>query len=309
MLRRILALILVFILCFSAVGCGKNEGSSDNNSSESSSKTSSTASVHTSSKESLKEMYIAKLKNSDVFKNYSADDWRSHAYDYKLVALTFDDGPVFSVVDDNNVTQRIVDILVENDGRGTFFFTGRSLKQNGFALPQYALDNGFEVANHSYNHASLKEADYDTSVFEIVGVNDLYVENIGVTPKYFRGGGFTTGVNMWKVLGEQDMIAIAASRGGSGDHAGGSATVDGLVDRLSPEKLSDGEIVCMHSTNKTGVTPDALAIVLPRLYAEGYRFCTLSELFAFKGVDLKDVPRGEYIKKVQIGDNGLVIFN
>ena len=201
------------------------------------------------------------------------------------------------------------DILVENDGRGTFFFTGRSLKQNGFALPQYALDNGFEVANHSYNHASLKEADYDTSVFEIVGVNDLYAENIGVTPKYFRGGGFTTGVNMWKVLGEQDMIAIAASRGGSGDHAGGSATVDGLVDRLSPEKLSDGEIVCMHSTNKTGVTPDALAIVLPRLYAEGYRFCTLSELFAFKGVDLKDVPRGEYIKKVQIGDNGLVIFN
>ncbi|MBO5746879.1 MAG: polysaccharide deacetylase family protein [Clostridia bacterium] len=309
MVRRILVLLLVLILCFGAVGCSGEESSSDSSSTESPSETSSVAGVDTSSKESLKEMYMEALKKSEVFKQYDADDWRSHAYDYKLIALTFDDGPVFSVADDNNVTQRIVDILVENDGRGTFFFTGRSLKQNGFALPQYALDNGFEVANHSYNHASLKEADYETAVFEIVGVNDLYVENIGVAPKYFRGGGFTTGTNMWKVLGEQDMIAIASLRGGSGDHAGGSATVDGLVTRLSPEKVSDGEIVCMHSTNKTGVTPDALAVVLPRLYAEGYRFCTLSELFAFKGVDLKDVPRGEYIKKVEIGDNGMVIFN
>ena len=304
-------LLIISVMSFVIQGCGSEpKGTASSTASAVNSEIQSTHNTtDTSSKESLKDMYIENLKKNDVFKQYDESDWRSHAYDYKLIALTFDDGPVFKSVDDNNVTIRIVDTLLQYEGKGTFFFTGRSLAQNGFAVPKYALDNGFELANHSYNHASLKEADYETAVHEIVGVNDLYTENIGITPKYFRGGGFTTGTNMWKVLTEQDMIAIASLRGGNGDHAGGSATVESLVNRLSPESLSDGEIVCLHSTNKTGVTPDALAIALPTLYEQGYRFCTVSELFAFRGVELKDVPKGEYIKKVEIMKNGLIDFN
>ena len=312
-MKRLIALILSLSVLVLLHGCGEpsDNGSSDVSavSSETQSTQSTQSATDTVSRLTGKEKYMEELKKNEVFKQYDESDWRSHAYDYKLVALTFDDGPAFNTADDNNVTVRIVDTLLQYEGKGTFFFTGRSLAKNGFVVPQYALNNGFELANHSYNHASLKEADYETAVFEIVGVNDLYYENLEMTPTFFRGGGFTTGTNMWKVLAEQDMIAIASLRGGNGDHSGGSATVESLVDRLSPDKVSDGEIVCLHSTNTKGVTPDALAIVLPQLYVQCFRFCTVSELFAFKGVDLNEVPRGEYIKKVVITENGLIDFN
>ena len=313
-MKTLIALILSLSVLALLHGCGEpsDNGSSDvpTVSSETQSTQGTPSTSDTVSRLTGKELYMEELKNNDIFKQYDESDWRSHAYDYKLVALTFDDGPAYKDVDgENNIVVRIVETLLQNDGRGTFFFTGRSLAKNGFAVPQYALNNGFELANHSYNHASLKEADYETAVFEIVGVNNLYYENLEMTPTFFRGGGFTTGTNMWKVLAEQDMIAIASLRGGNGDHSGGSATVESLVDRLSPDKVSDGEIVCLHSTNTKGVTPDALAIVLPQLYEQGFRFCTVSELFAFKGVDLNEVPRGEYIKKVVITENGLIDFN
>ena len=48
---------------------------------------------------------------------------------------------------------------------------------------------------------------------------------------------------------------------------------------------------------------------LPELYEQGYRFCTLSELFAFKGVAFEDVPKDKYIKKAEITQGGRVIFN
>lgn len=253
-------------------------------------------------------MYIEKLKQSDVFKEYPADDWRSHAYDYKLIALTFDDGPLFSIVEESEVVMRIVETISQYEGKATFFFTGRSLEKNGFAVPQYVLDNGFEVANHSYNHSSLADVDYETAVAEITAVNDMYEQNVGLRPKYFRGGGFSDGPEMWKVVAEQEMISIACLTGGYGDHAGGSATVEGMTNRLLGG-LVDGEIICMHSTNSKGVTPDALAIALPELYENGYRFCTLTELFKFRGVEFDDIPKDEYIKKVVITSKGEIAFN
>ena len=169
------------------------------------------------------------------------------------------------------------------------------------------LDNGFEVGNHSYNHGSLTDADYDAAVKEIVAVNDMIEQNLGVRPKYFRGGGFSQGTEMWKVVGEQGMVAINCLAG-FGDYSGGEATVDGIIAKLKSGIL-DGAILCMHSTNSKGVTPDALAIALPELYSQGYRFCTVSELMAFKGVTFENAPKDVYVKKFEITQGGRVIFN
>ncbi|MBO5913584.1 MAG: hypothetical protein J6Q76_08965 [Clostridia bacterium] len=112
---------------------------------------------------------------------------------------------------------------------------------------------------------------------------------------------------MWKVVGEQGMVAINCVAG-FGDHAGGSATVEGMVEKLR-NGFADGSILCMHSTNSSGVTPDALAIALPELYEQGYRFCTVSELFKFRGVNLEEIPKDEYIKKVEITARGKIDYN
>ena len=307
-MKRFLCFFLGFAMMLGLFGCGKADTSSTTESAtQSTQSTTMSKTENTSSKESKYDMYMENLKQSDVFKQYSADDWRSHAYDYKLIALTFDDGPMYSTVEESEVVVRIIQTILQYEGKGTFFFTGRSLEKSGFAVPQYALDNGFEVGNHSYNHSSLSDADYETAVHEIADVNDMYEQNLGIRPKYFRGGGFSQGDEMWKVVGEQGMVAINCVAG-FGDHAGGSATVEGMVEKLK-NGFADGSILCMHSTNSSGVTPDALAIALPELYEQGYRFCTLSELFAFKGVAFEDVPKDKYIKKAEITQGGRVIFN
>lgn len=300
------ALATVLLISFIFVGCGTNNAAKDKGEKDKPA-LSDSSSKDTESKVGTREMYIKNLKKSEVFKQYSPDDWRSHAYDYKLVAFTFDDGPSSTTADSNCLEVRIVNTLKKYDGKGTFFVIGKNLVKNGYEVPKYAIDNGFEIGNHSFDHIGLNGVDYRDSKHQIVDVNDMLKEKFNVTTKYFRGASFTAGEEMWKVLDEENMVAINRSVGVS-DYPGGNATVDSIVESLSPEKVIDGAIICMHSTNPSGVTPDALAIALPTLYEQGYRFCTVSELFAFKGVDYEDIPNNHYIRKVWINEKGVIEF-
>lgn len=63
----------------------------------------------------------------------------------KVVALTFDDGP------HGTLTPRVLDILRDNNVKGTFFMQGCNVK----AHPQVVrrmVNEGHEVGNHTWNH-------------------------------------------------------------------------------------------------------------------------------------------------------------
>ncbi len=232
------------------------------------------------------------------------DDWRSHPEDFKLLALTFDDGP-----DDYSpsVTMQVADVLAENNGSGTFFFIGDSFNQaNDPAVAKYVVTQGSEVANHSYTHSKAEVMDAmsdEDFAKEFEGANDLIKQHTGMTPKYWRGGGFAYSERVYEKLEEIGMPAIGSYIQVGSDYSGGTATVDGIVNILM-NNLPDGAIIGAHSSSKTYVTPDALRIALPQLYAQGYRFCTLSELFEYKGVDYDDIPVHCYISRVETLDDG-----
>lgn len=61
----------------------------------------------------------------------------------KLIALTFDDGP------NTTVTTQILDLLEENDAKGTFFLIGQNINSVSEASVKRAYDMGCEIANHS----------------------------------------------------------------------------------------------------------------------------------------------------------------
>lgn len=108
---------------------------------------------------------------------------------------------------------------------------------------------------------------------------------------------------MWELLKEMKMPAIYSYKG-FGDYSGGKSTADEIATYLLETDLPDGAIIGMHSNNMLNVTPDGLAEALPKLYEKGYRFCTLSELFEFRGVKYEQIPEKYYITRIGVDPMG-----
>jgi peptidoglycan/xylan/chitin deacetylase (PgdA/CDA1 family) len=85
------------------------------------------------------------------------------------VALTFDDGP-------GQYTKKIVDLLVANNIKATFFFVGNMVQGNG-DLVKYAADNGMSVQSHSWSHpvfSNLSESGQSSEVTKTVNLIESY---------------------------------------------------------------------------------------------------------------------------------------
>lgn len=234
------------------------------------------------------------------------DDWRSHPEDFKLLAFTFDDGP--DPYNASSVTAKVADIFAEYNGSATFFLIGQYLEQEGGAeIAKYALSKGSELASHSYSHqnaATMAELSEEEFTKEIDGNNELIKELTGYTPKFFRGGGYARNDRIYERLEKLNMPAVGYYVAFGGDHSGGDATVESIMNNVMSEELPDGAIIIGHSSNKNNVTVDALSVMLPELYKQGYRFCTMSELFEYKGVDYDNAPIHCYINRVETTEKG-----
>lgn len=247
-------------------------------------------------------------RTSDVvLKYYNEDQWFLHPEDYKLIAFTFDDGPVVDEVGDNTVT-RLIDLFGNYNGAATFYFTGTGLTKYGTTIPKYALSKGHELANHSFSHKSLSSVitEKQATIDEVKKVNDWYKENLDYTCKWFRGSGHSSNEYLWVYLTQIGMPATSGNYS-HGDYSNGSATVEDIVNNLTSDEIPHGSVILNHSTKTSGVTPDALEQVLPILYEKGYRFCTLTQLFELQGIDYEDIPTDGHIKRVYV-ENGEAVY-
>jgi len=84
----------------------------------------------------------------------------------KVVALTFDDGPK------PKRTERILEILDDENIKATFFLNGKQLKK--YKSQSLALvKSGHQIANHSYNHDRMVFMSYDRVAEEIESTTEL----------------------------------------------------------------------------------------------------------------------------------------
>lgn len=217
------------------------------------------------------------------------DDWRTHPQDFKLIAFTFDDAPSYSGAGDN-ATTKIIDTLYRYEGAGTLFINGNTLEYNGTGLLEYALENGFELGNHTYSHPKLPELTKDGIREEIVKVNDMVYKKLGVTLKYMRPGYGAVNSDVYDITTELGMPVILWN-GTSGDTESG-ITAEGAKNKIL-SVASDGGIILCHGWSD--VTAEALEDACYQLYAEGYRFVTVSELFKYKGINFSDIPTDRFI--------------
>jgi len=95
------------------------------------------------------------------------------------LALTFDDGP------DPEITPRVLDVLDENDARGTFFLVGEKVNKYP-ELARTIIDRGHVVGNHSMTHRSLFLASSDDISAEIDDAQKSIADAVGIVPHLFR---------------------------------------------------------------------------------------------------------------------------
>ncbi len=189
----------------------------------------------------------------------------------KVIAFTFDDGPSI-------YTKNVVDALVLNNSKATFFELGNRMKYNQDEV-RYVYESGMEVGSHTYAHKNLNKLSDSEIDEEINSTNIIFNEITGDNIKLLRPpygnsnekvkSRVNTPIITWNV-DTNDWLTRDSE-----------AIYNHILDNVS-----DGDIVLMHDIYPE--TLEAIKKVIPVLRERGYKITTVSELAKEKGVILEN---------------------
>ncbi|WP_047150302.1 polysaccharide deacetylase family protein [Aneurinibacillus tyrosinisolvens] len=199
----------------------------------------------------------------------------------KVIALTFDDGP------DPRYTRPILKLLEQYRAKGTFFVIGSKAESNP-ALINEMIQNGHEIANHTYRHPQLNAISSLQLQKEIKDTDDIIHAITGIYPSLFRppGGVYDEKVVEAAKLGNHVVVMWSWTQDTKDwRNPGAQRIIDKVCKNARP-----GNIVLFHDAggNRTQ-TVQAVESILNRLTRDGYRFVTVSQLLSQrdKGVSRK----------------------
>ncbi len=189
----------------------------------------------------------------------------------KLVALTFDDGP-------SNITEKVLDILEQENIVGTFFLIGNLITEDVRKTVEREVSLGCEIANHSYTHSDMSNMDSETIKDEIAKTTALIKEYAGVEPKFFRPPFIALSDTMY------DSIDLPFICGQDSVDWNPSTTAEERIQNVL-SKVTDGALVLMHDLKDNIETLKALPVIIKSLKEEGYQFVTASQIFSEKEIN------------------------
>jgi len=142
----------------------------------------------------------------------------------KVIYLTFDDGPC------EDVTNRILDILKENDIKATFFLIGNQIDGLEDTVKRIFTD-GHSIGLHTYTHKFKRiYSNRNTFINEMIQSSDKINEVVGISPDIIRFPGGSRGH-----LSESFLDKLHGYNFKIYDW--NMETVDGLNPKASPYKL------------------------------------------------------------------------
>ncbi len=151
------------------------------------------------------------------------------------VALTFDDGP------DPATTERLLALLERHDAKATFFLVGQKVESHP-ELVKLLLSAGHEVGNHTQDHDVLLALRTRNRVRRSIGDCQAALARLGVRPLVFRPPAWVVNPGLWRVLLEQGLTCVTASRRGMDL---GNRRIAGLADRVLA-RVRGGDIIALH---------------------------------------------------------------
>ncbi|MCR8656985.1 polysaccharide deacetylase family protein [Paenibacillus endoradicis] len=187
----------------------------------------------------------------------------------KQIALTIDDWGT-----DYTITN-LLDILKKQNVKATFFVRADGAERNP-GLARAIIEEGHEVANHSYSHPVITEISSGALQEEIVKAHHVLTEVLQQAPTmYFRPPtGHTDNVTA-KIVAATGYYTIPLFNIDPNDWNKQSSTED-IVNTITSEAVNGG-IVLLHMLDHTN-TLKALPIAINNLHEMGYEIVTLTDM-------------------------------
>ena len=190
----------------------------------------------------------------------------------KVLYLTFDAGY------ENGCTEKILDILKEQQVPAAFFLVGNYMERNA-DLVRRMVEEGHTVGNHTMHHYDMSKLSEKAAFSkELQDLEALYKEVTGQElPKYYRppqGIYSQENLKMAKELGYKTVFWSLAYVDWNND---AQPSREEAFQKLLP-RTHPGAVVLLHSTSRTNA--EILQELIQKWKAEGYEFGTLEALFA-----------------------------
>lgn len=188
--------------------------------------------------------------------------------DTMKIAITFDDGP------HPYLTQEILDILEQHGVKATFFMVGVNIVNYPEAA-RAVIGAGHEVGNHTFTHTHMKRLSEAEVARELGSCEDALEELCEYRPHLFRPpeGAVNTYVEHCSESNDYTLILWSLDT-----RDWESKNTEQIVQTVL-SRVEAGDIILMHDyIGRHSKTPEALAILLPRLLERGFEPVTVSEL-------------------------------
>lgn len=191
----------------------------------------------------------------------------------RVVALTFDDGPV------PEAAEEVARVLRQRQVRATFFLNGQDVERHPDTVRALVQD-GHELGNHAWSHPRLV---FRSTAFvrEELAATDRALRQAGEQgPIHVRAPYGKKLLALPWVLSEQQRVHVTWDV--APDSKGTPAPEAIVAETLA--RVQPGSIVLLHVMYASRESSRrALPEVVDGLLARGYRFVTVSELLALRG--------------------------
>lgn len=188
----------------------------------------------------------------------------------KLVALTFDDGPSVGTTD------KVLDVLKENDIVASFFLIGQKITEESAYLVKRAHDMGCTIENHSKTHPGMTGLTDEQILEEISYTTNKIEEITGEKPAFFRPPYIDYDQRLF------DLVDLGFICGYGCEDWQPEVSAEERTRRIL-EQAHPGFIILVHDMEGNTQTVEAIKKIIPALKEQGYEFVTIRDLFAKSG--------------------------
>ena len=226
----------------------------------------------------VRHYYILENGTQKLYEYY--DKLEELSMEKKIVAFTFDDGPVQWSEDSSAMS--ILHTLEQYKQHATYFYVGQQINEENVKELAYAKRIGCEIGNHGYTHSDFTKLTTEEIEEEFTKTEETIQAAIKTETRCTRMPYLAYDEHVLQTIPTPLISCSIDTR--DWDKASTEEIIEAVMKAERRGELN-GAIILMHEPYYT--TASAVQYLVPTLLKLGYQIVSVSELAALRGVTLK----------------------